>query len=207
MEPDKIIQISLLWACAYLMGAVPWGLVLTRKFSAVDINHAGSGNIGATNVLRTAGIALGLLTLAADVLKGALPALIADRWIDPHYPGREIFVGLVMLGAFLGHLYPVYLKFRGGGKGVATAAGTVLVVSPASLLIILAVFILVVLWRRRVSLASLAAVGLLPPVLWFQTASPVLGVVTVVMAGFICLRHIENIRRLRAGTEPALWGK
>ena len=149
MEPSKIIQMSLLWTFAYLTGAIPWGLVLTRKLSTVDIQQAGSGNIGATNVLRTAGIPLGLLTLAGDVLKGALPVLIADRVIGSNFPGREIFLGLVILGAFLGHLYPVYLKFRGGGKGVATAGGGFLMVSPASLMIILSVFILVVLWLLR----------------------------------------------------------
>jgi len=207
MEPSQIIQIALVGAFAYLLGAVPWGLILTRKFSSVDIQRTGSGNIGATNVLRTAGIPLGLLTLAGDVLKGALPVLIAERILVPSFPWRDLFLGLVILGAFLGHLYPVYLKFRGGGKGVATAFGCILAVSPAGLMIILAVFILVVLWCRRVSLASLAAFGLLPPVLWFLTASPVLGCTALVMTGLIYRRHIENIRRLLAGTEPALWGE
>ncbi|MGD2187413.1 MAG: glycerol-3-phosphate acyltransferase, partial [Desulfobacterales bacterium] len=108
---------------AYLLGAIPWGLILARIFAREDIRRKGSGNIGATNVLREAGITPGLLTLAADILKGAIPVYLSLVTFGPADGTGDIYLSAIALAAFLGHLYPLYLKLRDGGKGVATAAG------------------------------------------------------------------------------------
>ena len=108
---------------AYLFGSIPFGLVLTRLFTSVDIRREGSGNIGATNVRRLAGTPLGILTLAGDVSKGALPVYLSQMVTASTIIPQEVYVSIVALAAFLGHLYPLYLKLKSGGKGVATAAG------------------------------------------------------------------------------------
>jgi glycerol-3-phosphate acyltransferase PlsY len=118
---------------AYLLGSIPWGLFLTRIFSGHDIRLKGSRNIGATNVMREAGALPGLLTLTGDFLKGAIPVYLALLAFGSANGSADIFLAGVALAAFLGHLYPLYLKFRDGGKGVATAAGCFAVVSPAAL--------------------------------------------------------------------------
>jgi glycerol-3-phosphate acyltransferase PlsY len=185
-----------LWAGAYLFGSIPWGLVLARAFGNIDIRRQGSGNIGATNVARVAGAGLGLATLVADVLKGALPAGLA-QWVDP---AEAAWVAAALL-AFLGHLFPVFTGFR-GGKGVATALGGFLVLAPAAAAAGVAVFVALFAACRRVSAASLGAVLLLP------AAAALLGHPPVVWGGaagasvLIFWRHAENIRRLVAGTEP-----
>lgn len=204
----SIVTISCLLAlAAYLLGSVPWGIVLTRRIAAVDIREQGSGNIGATNVARVAGKTLGTLTLAADVFKGALPVFFA-RWLlagnDVGYADSGVVV--VGLAAFFGHLYPVFLKFKTGGKGVATAGGVFLVMAPGAFAAALAVFCLV-FWRFRfVSAASLAAVAALPActALWNNSVFTILA--AIVVAGFVFLRHRGNIRRLLHGTEP-VFGK
>ena len=189
---------------AYLVGSVPWGLVLTKIFSSVDIRQNGSGNIGATNVRRLAGNTLGALTLAGDILKGALPVWLAVNITVPGNPLGDIFVSLVALAAFSGHLYPVYTKFRQGGKGVATAAGCFLAISPMACFVAVLVFILFVCWFDRVSAASLAASAVLPVAVWKATRSGVITGCAAVIAGFIYYRHRENIRRLLSGTEPVI---
>ena len=119
----------MLWSLtliAYLLGSIPWGVILTGLFTSADIRQQGSGNIGATNVSRVAGPALGLLTFTGDILKGAIPVYAALK-LAGHYPDvNDFFLVLVGLAAFLGHLYPVFMKFKGGGKGVATAVGVFL---------------------------------------------------------------------------------
>ncbi|MFC1828160.1 glycerol-3-phosphate 1-O-acyltransferase PlsY [Thermodesulfobacteriota bacterium] len=189
---------------AYLLGSVPWGLVLTRAFTSVDIRQNGSGNIGATNVRRLAGNTLGALTLAGDIVKGALPVWLAVKITAPGNPWSDIYISLVALAAFSGHLYPVYTKFRQGGKGVATAAGCFLAISPIACIVAVLFFILFVCWFNRVSAGSLAASAVLPIAVWKATQSEILAGCAAVTAVFIYIRHRENIKRLLSGTEPGL---
>ncbi len=190
---------------AYALGSIPFGLVLTRMFTSVDICKTGSGNIGATNVRRMTGNLLGVLTLIADVLKGTLPVLLSVALFRGETRGlAETVTALVAVGAFTGHLFPVYLGFKTGGKGVATACGSFLAISPLAVLLVLILFVVAVKVTRRVSAGSLAATALLPPAVWFTTGSGIFFVAGLVMAVLIFIRHRDNIRRLIAGTEAAL---
>ncbi len=197
--------IIILWALpliAYLLGSIPWGLVLTRLFAAGDIRQQGSGNIGATNVSRVAGPTLGLLTFAGDILKGAVPVFIALKLADQYQGVHDMFLAIVAMAAFVGHLYPLFTKFKGGGKGVATTAGCFIVLAPLACLAALAAFILILGLSRRVSAGSLAAAAILPVIAWFSTLSWEITAGAAIMAVFIFIRHIDNIKRLVAGTEP-----
>lgn len=181
---------------AYLFGAIPTGIVLTRLAGEEDIRKAGSGNIGATNVYRVAGRTLGVLTLVGDCLKGILPVLIARQGFG--FDG--IALALVALAAFVGHCYPVYLGFK-GGKGVATALGVFLVLSPLAVLVALVVFVLFLWHWRFISLASIAAAATMPFAVFLTTASVPFCIVTLLIAALVIWRHKSNIERLRAGTE------
>jgi glycerol-3-phosphate acyltransferase PlsY len=187
---------------AYLLGSIPWGLVLTRLFSAVDIRRQGSGNIGATNVSRVAGSTLGMLTFAGDILKGALPVFMAVSLAAAGDHRADLWLSCVALAAFCGHLYPVYTGFKGGGKGVATAAGCFIILSPFACLIALGIFILLVGITRYVSAGSLGAAVILPLAVWFWTHSLPLSTAAAVMGALIFWRHSQNIKRLIQGTEP-----
>lgn len=200
----KFIVLSLF---AYLLGSIPWGIVLTRLFTSEDIRQQGSGNIGATNVRRVAGTTLGALTLAGDVLKGAFPVWLAVTITVPNESWGEIYISLVALAAFSGHLYPVYMKFKDGGKGVATAGGCFIVISPMACLVVILVFILFIFLSNRVSVGSLAAAAALPIAIWCVTGSGVLTGCAFVTAIFIYFRHMDNIKRLLAGAEPTMWNK
>ena len=190
---------------AYLLGSIPWGLILTRLFTPVDIRLSGSGNIGATNVVREAGLKLGIITLAGDILKGAVPVWLATSTTSTNDTWSALFVALVSLAAFMGHLYPIYMKFKTGGKGVATAAGCFAVISPVAMAISILVFIMMVCWSNRVSLASLVAAAVLPIAVWKVTHSQIITGCAVIMMIFIYFRHMDNIKRLLAGTEPSIW--
>jgi len=196
---------SLLMLLAYFLGSIPFGLVLTRLFTSIDIRHTGSGNIGATNVRRLAGNLLGLLTLLGDVLKGFLPVLMALALFrgEP----RELAEPLttcVAVAAFAGHLFPVYLGFKTGGKGVATALGGCLALSPPAALIFLSVFVLMVKTLRRVSIGSLTGAAALVPAVGFFTGSVAYTTGSLVMVGFIFFRHRDNLQRILAGSEPTI---
>lgn len=197
---------GLLAALAYLLGSIPFGLVLTRLFTSIDIRRTGSGNIGATNVRRMAGNRLGFLTLLGDVLKGALPVLLAIvlLWGEQPRESARAVAACAAVAAFTGHLYPLYLGFRTGGKGVATALGGCLVLSPPAVLVALAVFIAAVKISRRASVGSLAAAAALAPAVWLTTGSPAYLAGTLFMAVFIFARHRDNLKRLMAGTEPTI---
>jgi glycerol-3-phosphate acyltransferase PlsY len=190
---------------SYLLGSIPWGIIFTRLFTPINIKQVGSGNIGATNVARMAGPGLGILTLAGDILKGAFPVWLAVSMATPNEVWGDLYIALVAFAAFMGHLYPVYMKFKNGGKGVATAAGCFGVISPIALVILILVFILFVCWSNRVSLASLAAAAVLPVAIWKATGSKVMLGCAVVTTIFIYFRHADNIKRLIAGKEPAIW--
>ena len=190
---------------AYLLGSIPWGLILTRLFTPLDIRQAGSGNIGATNVAREAGVTLGIITLAGDTLKGAVPVWLATSITTINDTWGAIFVAFVSLAAFMGHLYPVYMKFKTGGKGVATAAGCFAVISPLAMVVSILVFIMIACWSNRVSLASLVAAAVLPLAVWKATHSQIITGCAVITSIFIYSRHTDNIKRLWAGTEPVFW--
>ncbi|MDE0029218.1 MAG: glycerol-3-phosphate 1-O-acyltransferase PlsY [Deltaproteobacteria bacterium] len=180
---------------SYLLGSIPAGF-LVGSSSGVDVRSAGSGNIGATNVARTLGWKKGLVTLLADVAKGFLPVLAAHL-LDLG-PAAAASAGLA---AFAGHLYPVFLGFK-GGKGVATAAGVYLGVMPLGLLALLGAFALAVLASRRVSPASMAAAAAGPVAAWALSYPVETFWMSLVIGFLVVVRHRENIRRLLAGEEP-----
>jgi acyl phosphate:glycerol-3-phosphate acyltransferase len=193
--------------CAYLLGSIPFGLILVKRFKSEDIREIGSGNIGATNVRRAAGWGLAVITLACDFLKGAVPVYVAGLLVSAGMPCKEIWVSLAALSAFCGHLFPVYLKFKTGGKGVATAAGCFAVLSWPALAISLLVFTAAVILSKRVSMGSLSAAAVLPAgVMWAQRSLVLTGCALIISA-LVLYRHRDNIRRLIAGDEPPLWGK
>jgi len=180
---------------AYLLGSVPTGYIL-GSLAGVDVRKAGSGNVGATNVARVVGKRHGIFTLVADIAKGLVPVVIAL------YLGlTSTATALVGVAAFLGHLYPVFLRFQ-GGKGVATALGIFLGLSPWATLVLMPIFVLVILATRVVSLSSMVAAASAPIVFWLLTSSPILTGTSVFIALMIILRHRGNIQRLLSGTEP-----
>ncbi len=190
------MTLFILICASYLIGAIPTGLLLTRLLGGEDIRKAGSGNIGATNVYRVAGRKLGLITLLGDCLKGVIPLVVAQQLFQ--IGGANL--ALIAIAAFIGHCFPVYLGFK-GGKGVATALGIFLVLSPLSILGALAVFILV-LWKwRYISLASISAAAVIPFLVLAFSQSLSLFAATLVIALLVIWRHSSNIARLRAGTE------
>ena len=199
------INIIILWGLpflAYLLGSIPWGVVLTRLYTSADIRQQGSGNIGATNVSRVAGPTMGLLTFAGDILKGAVPVFLALKFAGQNQGVNDIFLSIVGLSAFFGHLYPLFMKFKSGGKGVATSAGCFVVLAPLACLAALAAFIISLLSSRRVSAGSLAAAAVLPIAGWYSTHSREITTTAIIMSVFIFIRHRDNIRRLLSGTEP-----
>ena len=193
------MSIFLTAAFSYLLGSIPFGLILLRIFRGQDVRKTGSGNIGATNVARSSP-ALGALTLVLDALKG-LAAVALTR---AFFPGRNALAGLAALFAIMGHIFPIWLKFR-GGKGVATALGSFALIAPKPLLMTVGIFLLVALMFRRVSLASMIAVALFPILAWlghYYGDAPAMLVFMGVASVLIIARHHQNIRRLLAGTEP-----
>jgi len=195
-----ISKVIVLLPCAFFLGSVPWGVILTRLFSDVDIRKAGSRNIGAYNVYRVAGKKLGVITLFGDLLKGAIPVLAAVHWLEISGWKGELSVGLVALSAFSGHLFPLFLGFK-GGKGVATAAGCFLVISPLVFLVCVLVYVLVLCTSGYSSAGSLSAAAVLPGAIWLATHSAPITGCAFVMALLIFARHAENIRRVLDGME------
>ncbi len=195
-----IFKVIILLPFAFCLGSVPWGVVLTRLFSDVDVRKAGSQNIGAYNVYRVAGKKLGVMTLAGDLLKGAVPVLAAVHWLEISSWKGELSVCLVALAAFSGHLFSVFLSFK-GGKGVATAAGCFLVMSPLVLLVCVLVYVLVFCIWGYSSAGSLAAAAVLPGAIWLATSSVPITGCALVMALLIFARHADNIKRLLHGIE------
>jgi glycerol-3-phosphate acyltransferase PlsY len=185
-------------AISYLLGSIPFGFILVRAFQGQDVRLTGSGNIGATNVARSSP-ALGIVTLVLDALKG-LAAVAVTR---AFFPGRSALAGMAALFAIVGHMFPIWLKFR-GGKGVSTALGSFALLAPTSLLAAAGIFIAVVLAFRYVSLGSIVAVALFPVLAWLlhddAGAPQVLGLMAIATL-LIIARHHQNIRRLLAGTE------
>jgi len=189
-------------AAAYLLGSIPFGLLLTRLFGGGDVRKSGSGNIGATNVARVAGTLPGILTLLFDVAKGAAAVWLAGRVSNE----SATWMMIAALATLLGHCFPIWLKFR-GGKGVATAAGAFLVLCPAALLGSVILFLLVVFFWRYVSLASISAAASMPLliyILWAPQHAPpqIVTFGALAAAGIIIYKHDGNIQRLVQGEEP-----
>ncbi len=185
----------LLVPVAYLIGSVPFGLVVSRIMGGVDPRSVGSGNIGATNVRRSAGKSAGLITLALDLFKGFAPVYVA--W----YLGAGSFViSLVGFGAVIGHVFPVFTRFR-GGKGVATACGVFAAISPAATGLVVLSFVLVVLFKRYVSLGSIIGTALMPVFLSLLPGTKQYTLLGVAVAAVVIFRHRGNIKRLAAGVE------
>ncbi len=182
---------------SYLLGSIPFGLVLTRMAGLGDIRSIGSGSIGATNVLRTGNKALAAATLFLDGLKGG-----AAVWLGLHVAGAdgELLCGVA---AVLGHLFPIWLKFR-GGKGVATGAGVLLAASPLSALVCGTVWLVMAILSKISSASSLTSVAMSPLLVWLITGDKHLVLMALIIAVPIVIRHRENIRRLFAGTEPKI---
>ena len=180
----------------YLVAAIPTGIVLAKVMGYEDVRDKGSGNIGATNVYRVAGKLAGVLTLTGDILKGFLPLLACKTWLAPT-PAQ---LGIACAMAIVGHCYPVYLKFR-GGKGIATALGIFLVMSPTAVLGAAIVFGITVATTRFISLGSvLAAMSAPLLVLMLNQPQPIF-LATLFIAALIVWRHRSNIKRLMDGAE------
>jgi glycerol-3-phosphate acyltransferase PlsY len=180
----------------YLLGSVPTGLILAKLFSKVDPRKIGSKNIGATNIFRTAGKSLGIFTLIGDLLKGAIPVVIAIQWGE-----SDLWIALSGLTPFLGHIFPIFLGFK-GGKGVATALGVYLMFSPISVLIEFFIFAGIVWKWRFISLGSITCGTTIPILIaFFRSDSQAYFIVSVIMAALILYRHQSNISRLLQGTE------
>jgi len=193
MMNDQILLILVL-AGAYLLGSIPTGLLLGKAYG-IDVRKEGSGNIGATNLYRTVGRKVGVMTLVGDCLKGMLPVLAVK------YSSLPVeYAAWVGLAAFCGHVFSVFLRFR-GGKGVATALGVFLALSPLAVAIAVGVFAVLMLVWRYVSLGSIAAAAVMPIAVWALGEGRVVGVVTMIVAVIVIIRHAENIKRLVAGTE------
>jgi len=186
----------------YLLGSVPTGIVLTRLFSRVDPRKMGSKNIGATNIYRTAGKTLGIFTLLGDMLKGALPIWMAIMWTQHDLWGiPDLWIGIVGLTPIVGHIFPIFLGFK-GGKGVATALGIYLVISPIAVLIEFFLFALIVWKWRIISLGSIVCATTIPILIaYFRSDSQAYFILSVVIAALILYRHQSNIARLLHGTE------
>ncbi|NQS70681.1 MAG: glycerol-3-phosphate 1-O-acyltransferase PlsY [Desulfobulbaceae bacterium] len=188
---------------SYLLGAVPFGVLLSRS-SGIDIRSQGSGNIGATNVARLLGKKFGLLTLLCDMGKGFIP-IFCTALLMQEDPQRQLIMALSGAATVLGHMFPVYLSFR-GGKGVATALGLFLYLAPGAVALVLLVFLATLRLFRYVSAASLAGAASMPLWLFLLSGEPWKITLALFVAAMIWLKHIDNIKRLLAGTEKP-WNK
>ena len=189
----NIIALILLIIAAFILGSVPFGIIIARA-KGVDLKKVGSGNIGATNVLRSLGKLPAVLTLLGDILKGTL-AVAMGRF----FGAGSLYEGLIGFSAILGHNFSVFLGFK-GGKGVATSLGVLGLYSPPVALITLIIWIMIVSFTRYSSLGALVSFGLLPiNVLLFDDREKVY--VALLITCFVFIRHIENIQRLLKGTE------
>jgi glycerol-3-phosphate acyltransferase PlsY len=186
----------------YLLGSIPTGLLLSKLFSKADPRQMGSKNIGATNIYRTAGKTLGVLTLVGDMLKGVIPIWIAHQWGQHDLWGiPDLWITIAGLSPFIGHVFPIFLGFR-GGKGVATALGIYLVISPVAVLIECFIFGGVVWKWRFISLGSVVCATTIPILIaFFRSDSQAYFILSVVIAALILYRHQSNISRLLQGIE------
>jgi glycerol-3-phosphate acyltransferase PlsY len=182
---------------AYLAGGIPFGYLLVKLKTGEDVRSKGSGNIGATNVLRTTGRAIAVVTLLLDIAKGFFAVWFAARLTGD----SPEWMSAAALAVMAGHAYPVFLKFH-GGKAVASFIGAFLYLTPVPLAASLVLFVIVVAATRHISMGSIVAAGSLPLAVWLIEHPPgVIVMASIAAAAFIIYRHKENIGRLRAGTE------
>ncbi len=188
---------ALALVAAYLIGAIPFGFLLVKWKTGADIRASGSGNIGATNVLRTTGWSTGSATLILDIAKGYLAVWLAGRLTG----GSQMWMAAAALAVMAGHAFPVFLGGK-GGKAVATFVGAFLCLTPLPLAATVVVFVAIVAWTRYISMGSIVAAGAFPLAVWLisHPPLPVFGA-AIVSGAFIVYRHAGNIERLRAGNE------
>ena len=197
-DEANLLHLLAALAFGYLLGSIPFGLIFTRMAGLGDVRKIGSGNIGATNVLRTGRKGLAAATLVGDALKGTAAVLIAAQW------GPQ-FATVAALGAFMGHLFPVWLKFK-GGKGVATFIGVLIGLKPLAALIFALIWIGVAFASRYSSLSALVASAATPVVLWLL-GEPGMAGTTIILVALLWWKHSQNISRLLAGTEGKIGQK
>jgi acyl phosphate:glycerol-3-phosphate acyltransferase len=195
------MRLALLALLGYGIGSIPFSFLVARLFGVADVRTVGSGNVGATNVMRSAGKGPGVLALVLDGLKGAVTVLIA-RALTP----SELEICAAGLFAVIGHLFPVWLAFR-GGKGVATGAGLFIPLAPKALVAAVVVFVATLAAFRFVSLASILASLSLPLAVYLLGGTPATAVTALVAASMVVVKHHANISRLISGTEPKLGQK
>lgn len=194
------MQEILLVILCYLIGSVPFSYIFSRLLGGVDIRSKGSGNVGATNVLRNLGVKAAILAFIGDLFKGFITTWIAFTW------GGPLLVFLCPAAAMIGHCYPIFLKFK-GGKAVATAGGIALYISPLIFVILILIFSAVVLFSRYVSLGSLIVAVLLPILALFFDLNIEIIILFFFAASLVIYKHKENINRLRNGTESKISSK
>jgi glycerol-3-phosphate acyltransferase PlsY len=182
----------------YLLGSIPFAYLLARRHRGIDLRLTGSGNVGAANLLRTTTKKIGVSAMALDVSKGVASVLVA-RQIDPGATGPAV----AGIAAVLGHIYPVWLGFR-GGKGVATTCGVFAVLAPQATAIATVVFLAVVWWTRYISLGSVGGSVLLAPLAYLTGASEVTVIAAIIVAAIVIHRHRSNLGRVIAGIERRL---
>jgi glycerol-3-phosphate acyltransferase PlsY len=191
------MPLTLLIVIAYLIGSVPFALILARRLGTADLRRIGSGNLGAANVLRTSGVRAGITVMLLDVAKGAGSVMLAQRF------DAGTVTAAAGLAAIVGHVFPLWLRFR-GGKGVATACGVFSVLTPLAIGPTLAVFLSTVWISRYISVGSIVASVALPPIAYATgSPAPVLGA-TVAASTLILIRHRTNLARVLAGTEQRI---
>ena len=196
-----MLKVSLYLILSYLCGSIPFGYINEKIFKKTDIRKQGSGNTGATNVYRTISKPLGILTLFLDLLKGFVPVYL----VSLTNPSTYWIVIVVALATILGHIFTVFLNFK-GGKGVATACGAFLAMNPLAVLICFVSFVIVLIIFKYVSLASIVAAILLPISLYLLNSLSELVIFSCIISLLVIIRHISNIKRLLNGTENKIFG-
>jgi acyl phosphate:glycerol-3-phosphate acyltransferase len=179
----------------YLLGSIPFALVLARRWGTGDLRAIGSGNLGAANVMRASGVTAGVLVAILDLAKGAASVALAER-----FSANAAAPAIAGLAAIVGHVYPIWLRFR-GGKGVATACGVFSILTPAVVPPVLAIFLATVALTKYISLGSLLATIALPPIAYAIGSPPPAVFAAFVASALIVFRHRSNLARLRMGTE------
>jgi glycerol-3-phosphate acyltransferase PlsY len=192
------IQTFVVLIVGYVLGSIPFAYLLARRHRGIDLRLAGSGNVGAANLLRTTTKKIGVSAMALDVAKGVASVLVAKQ-IDPGATGPTV----AGIAAVLGHIYPVWLGFR-GGKGVATTCGVFAVLAPQATLIAAIAFLATVWWTRYISLGSVAGSVLLAPVAYLSGEPDVTVIGAIIVAGIVIHRHRSNLGRVIAGVERRL---
>ena len=186
---------ALIVGLAYLIGSIPFALLLARRWRVADLRLVGSGNLGAANVMRASGVTAGVLVALLDMTKGA-----ASVWLAERLTTGTVAPAAAGVAAIVGHIYPVWLRFR-GGKGVATACGVFSVLAPLAVPAALVAFVATIWATRYISLGSVAASLVLPPMAWATGAPEAVVLVSCALATLIIFRHRSNLVRVRVGTE------